>query len=152
MPDVVDRATRSRMMAGIKGKDTRPEIFIRHGLHRLGLRYLLHSTKISGKPDLAFPKYRCLVFVHGCFWHMHDCRYFHWPQTNIDFWKVKLQANAARDVRHIDTLLAQGWRIAIVWECAVKSRSSQERDNLVSRLANWIRLTETSEPRLQVFQ
>ncbi|MDN5864042.1 MAG: DNA mismatch endonuclease Vsr [Gammaproteobacteria bacterium] len=118
MTDVVDRATRSRMMAGIRGKDTQPELRVRRSLHREGLRFRLHG-KLPGKPDLVFPKYGAVVFVHGCFWHRHPrCRYAATPASNKDFWHSKLQENVKRDQRTYQELHGQGWRVFVVWECS----------------------------------
>ena len=94
MADVVDKATRSRMMAGIKGKDTNPEIFLRKALFALGFRFRLHRPDIPGRPDIVLPKHRALVLVHGCYWHGHQCRNFKWPVTNAQFWRDKIDAIA----------------------------------------------------------
>lgn len=115
--DVVDKATRSRMMSGIRGKDTKPELLVRSQLHRKGLRYRLHA-KLPGKPDLVFPKYRTVVFVHGCFWHRHEsCHYTTTPKSNADFWQRKFVANVKRDALVQEKLTALGWRVLVVWGC-----------------------------------
>ena len=109
------------MMAGIRGKDTKPEITLRRALHAHGLRYRLHAGDLVGRPDLAFPKYRAVVFVHGCFWHRHtDCRYATTPATRADFWQKKFTSNLQRDLIVRARLAAAGWRVAIVWECALR--------------------------------
>ena len=95
--DIVTPAVRSRMMAGIRGKDTRPELVLRTALHRRGFRYRLHRRDLPGTPDLVFPGRKAVIFVHGCFWHGHDCHLFHWPQTRADFWRGKIGGNIARD-------------------------------------------------------
>lgn len=138
MIDVVDAATRSRMMSGIRGVDTKPEWAIRSGLHRLGLRYRLHDRSLPGRPDLVLPKYRVVVLVHGCFWHGHDCRYFKWPRTRAEFWREKIVQNQNRDHRQIDQLRKDGWRVLVVWECAVRAASA-DPDRLSRKLAAWIR-------------
>lgn len=108
-------------MAANKGKNTEPELALRRALHARGFRYRLHPKKIQGRPDLVLPKYCAVVFVHGCFWHHHqDCRYATTPSTNADFWKKKFETNVARDGLVRATLLDQGWRVAIVWECALR--------------------------------
>jgi DNA mismatch endonuclease, patch repair protein len=118
MADVVDPATRSRMMAGIKGKNTKPELLVRRYLHGCGLRYRLHVRELPGKPDLVFPKYKTVVFVHGCFWHQHPrCKFAVMPASNVEFWKQKLGANRERDQRNKRKLRALGWRVLIAWEC-----------------------------------
>src|SRR4051812_26276050 len=97
MTDVVDRKTRSRMMSGIKGRDTQPELLVRSFLHRAGFRFRLHAKGIVGRPDLVLPKYRAVVFVHGCFWHRHNCKFATNPKTNSAFWRKKFAENVARD-------------------------------------------------------
>ncbi len=119
MTDVVDRATRSRMMSGIRGKDTQPEKLVRSFLHREGLRFALHA-KLPGKPDLAFPKHGAVVFVHGCFWHRHpNCRYATTPASNSEFWRTKFDANVARDNDAAKRLRSSGWRVFVVWSCSI---------------------------------
>lgn len=120
--DVVDSATRSRMMAGIRGKDTKPELVVRRYLHRTGLRYRLHA-KLPGKPDLVFPKYKVALFVHGCFWHRHEgCVLAAVPASNATFWKRKFIENVQRDERAQDQLRDLGWRVEIVWACQASPR------------------------------
>lgn len=121
MSDIVDPKTRSRMMSRIRGKDTKPEMLVRRGLHALGLRFRLHDRRLPGKPDLVFPKYRAVVFVHGCFWHGHDCPDFKWPKTREAFWREKILTNRARDERNIRELTSAGWRVFTFWECETKS-------------------------------
>lgn len=121
MTDIVDQETRSRMMSGIRGKNTKPELALRRALHRRGFRFRLHSSKVHGRPDLALPKYRAVVFVHGCFWHRHEgCRYATTPSTRPEFWQAKFDANVTRDNTVCATLLEDGWRVATVWECALR--------------------------------
>src|SRR5690606_20475601 len=119
MADIVDKQTRSRMMSGIRGKDTKPEWLVRRALHARGLRYRLHAREIAGRPDLGLPRHRAVVFVHGCFWHGHDCRYFRLPATRPEFWKDKISRNRSNDARSRASLLAAGWRVGVVWECAL---------------------------------
>lgn len=122
MTDIVDAATRSRMMAGIRGKDTKPELLVRSYLHRNGLRYRLHVKDLPGKPDIVLPKYRTVVFVHGCFWHQHPgCKYAVMPENNKAFWRNKLEGNAMRDKKNIALLRKSGWKCHTIWECQVKS-------------------------------
>jgi len=120
MTDIVDRATRSRMMSGIRGRDTKPEIVVRKYLHAAGLRFRLAPKNLPGKPDIVLPKYRTVVFVHGCFWHRHEeCQYAATPSTNPEFWQRKFRENIARDVRARECLQNQDWRVLIVWECEI---------------------------------
>ena len=122
MTDIVDPAKRSKMMASIRGKDTKPEIRIRSGLHRLGLRFRLHCRELPGSPDLVFPRYRTVLFVHGCFWHRHDsCKLAYTPSTNSHKWTEKFKANVERDQRQLSLLQQAGWRVFIVWECAARN-------------------------------
>ena len=126
MADVVDKATRSRMMAGIHGKDTKPELIVRSFLHRAGLRFRLQA-KLPGKPDLVLPKYRAAVFVHGCFWHRHeDCRYATMPASNAAFWQEKFAANVRRDSRVKQKLEEMGWRVLVIWSCELDERTLTE--------------------------
>ena len=121
MTDIVDQQTRSRMMSGIKGKNTKPELALRRALHSRGFRFRLYSQRVHGRPDLVLPKHRAVVFVHGCFWHRHErCRYTTTPSTRPEFWQKKFQANVARDFAVRTMLLADGWRVATVWECALR--------------------------------
>ncbi len=144
MPDVHDRATRSRNMAAISGKNTKPELIIRKGLHAKGLRYRLHVKNLVGRPDLVFPKHNAALFVHGCFWHRHTCPLFVWPKTRRDFWEQKIMANVARDADAVRQLEDQGWRVGIVWECALKGRYRLELENVIYALAEWIRSDQSS--------
>jgi len=135
MADVVDKATRSRMMAGIRGKDTRPEMTIRRGLHRSGFRFRLHDRGLAGKPDLVLPKWRAVIFVHGCFWHRHNgCRNASTPATRPEFWAAKFSSNVHRDRRAMDALQRAGWRVATVWECAIR----RDPGTTVARVSQWI--------------
>ncbi|PWE30597.1 very short patch repair endonuclease [Maritimibacter sp. 55A14] len=141
MTDIVDQQTRSRMMAGIKGKNTKPELALRRALHARGFRYRLHSRKFQGRPDLVLPKHRAVVFVHGCFWHRHEgCRYATTPSTRAEFWQAKFEANVARDITVRVALLEAGWRVATIWECAL--RQPEQVAIAADRLSTWL-LTET---------
>ena len=136
MTDIVSPDVRSRMMSGIRGKDTSPELLVRHALFARGFRYRLHSQKLPGRPDLVFPKHNAVVFVHGCFWHMHDCSFFKWPKTRQDWWREKLLKNHARDRRNTTALLEKGIRVATVWECAL--RGGETIDRLVDSLTAFL--------------
>ncbi|WP_446831514.1 very short patch repair endonuclease [Candidatus Foliamicus sp.] len=121
MADVVDRSTRSRMMAGISAKDTVPERALRRELHARGFRFRIHVRNLPGTPDIVFPRYSAVCFVHGCFWHRHPgCPYATMPATRPDFWNAKFKGNIKRDQRSKSTLLEAGWRVAIVWECSLR--------------------------------
>jgi DNA mismatch endonuclease (patch repair protein) len=148
MTDIVDSETRSRMMAGIRGKDTKPELALRRSLHALGFRYRLHAKGIPGKPDLVLPKYRAVIFVHGCFWHRHPgCRYASTPAIRPEFWASKFSANVARDSAVRSALLLAGWRVATIWECAMRSETgvAAVRDIVVRWLQSGGRELEVGE-------
>ena len=109
-------------MSGIRGKDTRPERIVRSGLHRIGFRFRLHDKKLPGSPDLVLPKHSAVIFVHGCYWHRHQgCRYATTPSTRPEFWQAKFQGNVERDRRNQRELMEAGWRVFIVWECALRN-------------------------------
>ena len=128
MADIVAPDVRSRMMAGIRNKDTKPEMTIRKGLHRLGFRFLLHDKRFPGKPDLIFPKWRAAIFVNGCFWHGHDCaRGSRTPKANRDYWLAKVARNKARDAAAEAALKARGWRVETIWECELKDQAALDR-------------------------
>ncbi len=137
MSDIVDQATRSRMMAGIRSQNTRPEVILRRALHARGFRYRLHDKRLPGKPDLVFPRYAAVCLVHGCFWRRHPwCAYATTPATRPEFWQAKFDANTARDQRNRRKLLEAGWRVATVWECALRKGGEAE---VVSKLDRWLR-------------
>lgn len=125
MTDVVDGATRSRMMASIRGKDTRPELRVRRYLHAAGLRFRLHAKQLPGSPDLVFPACHVAVFVHGCFWHRHPfCRYATTPATRREFWLDKFARNVIRDQRNLLALEQMGWTPLVIWECDTREVES----------------------------
>ena len=137
MVDITDAQTRSRMMAGIKGKNTKPEMLVRRTLFSKGYRYRLHGSDLAGAPDIVMKNRKVAIFVHGCFWHMHQgCRLAKLPATRPEFWANKLATNVARDQRNIAALRAQGWRVLIVWECATKVPIQQAA--LANALLSWI--------------
>ncbi|MEH6759114.1 MAG: very short patch repair endonuclease [Parasphingorhabdus sp.] len=126
-------------MAAIKGRNTKPELLVRKALHAAGLRYRLHGKDLPGKPDLIFPRYKAVVFVHGCFWHQHDCHLFRWPATRQDFWRAKLSRNVANDQRAEIALLKTGWHVSTVWECALKGRTRPDFTKAMQSLIAWIK-------------
>ena len=144
MADIVDTGTRSRMMSGIKRSDTKPELALRGGIqqlgfrHRLGENYRCNDRLLPGKPDLVYPKYRAVIQVNGCFWHRHNCHLFHWPSSRVEFWRDKLIANAARDARNLKKLEEGGWRVLVVWECAIKGKTKRPISEVTKTAANWI--------------
>lgn len=138
MTDVVDSKTRSRMMAGIKGKNTRPEIIVRSALHRRGFRFKLHDKTLPGKPDLVLPKYKAVINIHGCFWHGHDCKFFKVPSTRTDFWLTKINGNRSRDGFQREALLEQGWRVLTIWECALRSKKPDNLRSIIDQISTWL--------------
>jgi DNA mismatch endonuclease (patch repair protein) len=126
------------MMAGIRSKNTKPELSLRKALHRRGFRYSLHSKKLPGRPDIVFPARKAVIFVHGCFWHGHDCRFFRIPSTRPEFWKQKIASNQQRDARVASRLRESGWRQLIVWECALRGKGGAEVDAVVRRVVRWL--------------
>ena len=138
MADVVSAEVRSRMMSGIRGKNTKPELIIRRGLHARGFRYVIHDVRLPGKPDLVFPKYRALIFIHGCFWHGHDCHLFKWPKTRTEFWRTKIERNRAIDQKTVTAIKRLKWRCCVVWECSLKSPSRLREGRVVDRISTWL--------------
>lgn len=135
MVDVMDAGTRSALMSRIQAKDTKPELIIRRLLWRRGFRFRLHGRKLPGKPDLVLPKWGAVVLVHGCFWHRHEgCPYFRLPKTRADFWDNKLGRNRERDAATVATLGGMGWRVAVVWECAIRT----DHLAVVEQLSAWL--------------
>jgi DNA mismatch endonuclease, patch repair protein len=142
--DVVSLTVRSRMMAGIKGKNTKPELIIRKLLYAKGFRYRLHVKNLPGNPDIVLRRYRAVLFIHGCFWHRHDCHLFKWPKTRDEFWKNKISCNVARDEKALEGLASEGWRVLILWECATKGKARREISELTTRVASWIEKNKPS--------
>ncbi len=139
------------MMAGIRGKNTKPELAIRSALHALGFRFRLHCKDLPGKPDLVFPKHRAVILVHGCFWHGHDCHLFKWPTTRGEFWRQKINSNIERDHSHLLALADGGWRVATIWECALKGRTRIPIQGIAERCAGWLKSDE-AELRLSGYE
>ncbi len=126
------------MMSGIRGKNTKPELLIRRGLHHHGFRFRLHDTKLAGKPDIVLKKYHAVVFIHGCFWHRHECHLFKWPKTRPEFWRDKINGNYENDQKVMKSLAESGWRICTVWECAVKG-ANKDIPSVVNQVADWLK-------------
>lgn len=126
-------------MRSIRGKNTKPEILIRSLLHRAGFRFRLHDKKLPGKPDIVLPKFKAIIFVHGCFWHGHACTLFRLPSTRPEFWQKKIERNRWNDHRSVSALSDLGWRVATVWECALMGREAIGEATVIGRLAAWLR-------------
>lgn len=125
-------------MSGIREKNTKPELIIRSGLHRHGFRFRLHVKTLRGSPDIVLKKYGAAIFVHGCFWHGHECKLFKWPKSRRDWWRTKIEANRARDIDAISELKASGWRVAEVWECSLKGRERLGEEIVLGQLEKWL--------------
>ncbi|WP_421839701.1 very short patch repair endonuclease [Novosphingobium sp.] len=147
MADIVPAEVRSRMMANIRGKNTKPELTLRKALHAAGFRYRLHGRTLPGKPDIVLSRYRAVIFVHGCFWHGHDCNLFRMPATRPDFWREKIARNRMTDARNADRLAEAGWRLAVVWECALRGKSRRPLAETIAACASWLR---SGEHRIEI--
>ena len=134
-------------MSGIRGKNTKPELMIRKAIHAQGFRYRIHDSKIPGKPDLVFPKWKAVIFVNGCFWHGHDCSLYRLPATRTNFWKDKIERNRQRDDNVRSMLYNTGWRVITVWECALRGRDKIGLDAVIDRVTRWL---YSDIPRLEI--
>lgn len=136
MADVLTPKQRSYNMSRIRSKDTKPEELVRKYLFSKGFRYRKNDARFPGKPDIVLPKYKTVIFVNGCFWHMHEgCKYFVWPKNNKEFWRNKIMSNAKRDKRNYQLIQQQGWRVLVVWECELRSK---EKENTLRRLEDYL--------------
>lgn len=147
MADVVSKEKRSEMMAGIRGKDTKPEIMIRKALFQQGFRYRIHDKKLPGKPDLVLPRYKAAIFVHGCFWHKHGCHLFKMPGSRQEFWQTKIEGNLKRDEIALRKLHEAGWRTLVIWECSTKGKTRLDTSKLVKKISAWIK---SSNPHAEI--
>ena len=136
MSDKFTLQTRSRMMSRIKGKNTKPEIMVRKNLFGNGFRYRLNNSHLPGKPDIVLKKYGAVIFVNGCFWHGHTCRYFIWPKSNQEFWQKKIMGNKQNDRTVQEKLSKLGYRVCIVWECA--TRDKDQFPHVMEVLKTWL--------------
>ena len=141
--DTVDKETRSRIMSSVGQKNTGAETALRSALHAAGLRYRLHDRTLPGSPDLVFPKYRALIFVHGCYWHSHGCYKSTVPKSHRQFWQDKFKANRERDERNVRLLLEQSWRVLTVWECILKGKTAEQAENVSNAVKAWLESDET---------
>lgn len=133
MVDVFDKAKRSTIMASIRARDTEPEMIVRRIAFGLGYRYRLYRKDLPGRPDLTFSRLHKVIFVHGCFWHHHDCRAGRTPSSNLDYWIPKLNGNVARDKRHLKELRKLGWKCLVIWQCQLK-----ETGKVISRISKFL--------------
>jgi DNA mismatch endonuclease (patch repair protein) len=135
-------------MSAIRGQNTSPELQVRRALHARGFRYALHKSDLPGKPDLALRKYGAVIFVHGCFWHKHDCSAFKMPTERREFWEKKICGNAARDAVTAEKLRQAGWRVATVWECSIRGKNRRGIEEVSNLLVKWL-LNDTASIEIQ---
>ena len=138
MADVLTPEQRRLCMSRIRGTNTNPELLVRRLLFSRGWRYRLHSPKLPGRPDLVLPKVQAVIFVHGCFWHGHQCPLFRWPATNQKFWEQKINSNVAKDQSNQDLLIEKGWRQLTIWECALRGRGRLDPEAFTIRTEEWL--------------
>lgn len=139
MVDVVSKATRSRMMAEVRSRNTKPERLIRGLLHKMGYRFSLHSSVVPGHPDIALTKYRAAIHIHGCFWHGHDCGLYRLPNTRPAFWRNKALVNRRRDKAVLKETLECEWRHLTVWECSFRGPNQIGIDKVIEKIDRWLR-------------
>ncbi len=138
------------MMAGIRSRNTRPELLVRKELHARGFRFSLRSGDLPGRPDLVLTRHRTVVHVHGCFWHGHECRLFRWPGTNRRFWRKKISGNRARDEKVVALTLAEGWHIITIRECRLRGANPQRLEKLFDRIESWVRSRMSRPSALEI--
>lgn len=151
MADVLTPAQRHLNMSRIRGRDTKPEMIIRRGLHALGFRYRLHDRSLPGRPDMVLPRYRAVIFVNGCFWHGHNCSLFKIPGTNKIFWEDKINTNKERDARAVEHLISLQWRVLLVWECSLRGRSKLKEDDVIELCREFL-LSQTTTYQIREAQ
>lgn len=139
MTDTLTPEQRSAQMSRIRGSNTKLEVLVRKGLHARGLRYRLGGAKLPGKPDIVLPRHRTVVFVHGCFWHGHDCPLYRLPKTRPEFWAAKIGGNKKRDERVARELESDGWRVLTVWECSLRGVPEGRQQAFLDGLAEDVR-------------
>jgi DNA mismatch endonuclease (patch repair protein) len=142
--DTVDRHTRSKIMASVGQKDTGAELLLRSALHKIGLRYRLHDRSLPGSPDLVFPRFHAVVFVHGCYWHSHGCYRSTIPQSRREFWTEKFHENRSRDERNVSVLLGGAWRVLTVWECALRGKTASTSTVIAEATRAWLESSDSS--------
>lgn len=150
MVDVHSPDRRSANMRAIRNKDTDPEMQLRRLLFARGFRFRLHVRSLPGSPDIVLPKYQVAIFVHGCFWHGHDCHLFKVPATRTEFWMQKIQSNRDRDLRDVPKLLAAGWRVLTIWECSLKGKQRRATTDVIDEVETWILKPDTEPLHLNV--
>lgn len=136
--DTLNSEQRSFAMSRVRSRDTKPEMVLRRALHARGLRYRVHDKLLAGRPDIVLPRWRAVIFVHGCFWHGHDCIRGHLPKSNRDFWSEKIANNTRRDSTHLARLRADGWRVATIWQCALLGKNSLGPALVAEHIYSWL--------------
>jgi DNA mismatch endonuclease (patch repair protein) len=135
MADIFDKKTRSKIMSSIRSKDTKPELLVRKFLFSKGFRFRVNDKKLPGKPDIVLPKYKTVIFVHGCFWHGHeDCKYFSLPKTRSEWWFEKIGKNKSRDKKNVSVLRKEKWKVIEIWECELKKGKERTLKKVVKKL------------------
>lgn len=142
MIDIVDKATRSKMMSSIRGKNTRIETEIRKRLWAKGFRYRLHLASLPGKPDIVFPKFHAAIFINGCFWHGHDCSLFRLPKTRTEFWEKKIESNKKNDKKSLEALAHQSWKSLTIWECALRGKPDTILVQVIDAVIQWLLMSK----------
>ena len=130
---------RSRIMAAVRGKNTKPELAVRRILHAAGFRYKLHAKDLPGRPDIVLPRHGTVILVHGCFWHGHGCQRFRLPSTRAQWWDEKIKRNRRRDANVAEELVRSGWRVFLIWECALEGRGARSRETIVPMFTDWLK-------------
>lgn len=136
--DKISPESRSHVMSCIHSKNTKPELIVRKALHALGFRYRIHCKELPGSPDLVLPKYKAVIQINGCFWHGHNCHLYRPPKSKVDFWNQKITKNQTRDMSNKSHLINLGWRLMVVWECAIQGKTKLDTSVLISLIENWI--------------
>jgi DNA mismatch endonuclease (patch repair protein) len=139
LADVLTPEQRRLNMSRVRGKNTKPELVLRRALHARGLRYRVHPREVPGKPDIVLPRHKAVILIHGCFWHGHDCSLFKWPATRTEFWRKKIEGNRKRDLKTLAELHAAGWRVIVIWECALRGQSRKPFSELLDECESFIR-------------
>lgn len=151
--DIWNKEKRSECMSRIRSKNTRPELALRKALFARGFRYRVNDKKLPGKPDIVLPKYKTVIFIHGCFWHGHeDCKYAYIPKTNTRFWIDKITSNAERDKVNAEKLTALGWNVLTVWECEIRHTHKQNLTPLIDRVEAEILVNMTKKISMKFYQ
>lgn len=138
MADTFSKSKRSELMSRIRSKNTKPEVWVRKTLHGQGFRYRIHDSSLPGKPDMKLKKHNAIIQIHGCFWHGHHCHLYRPPKSRTSYWEPKITRNRERDLKNNKLLLNKGWRLLIIWECALKGKTKLNDEILIQKIERWI--------------